>query len=179
MDTVYQLVLSEALTREELIHKLLISLGNRLGNSLTQTINTVLHLLGYLSSRHISLNCASVLILISLHLDEVYIRNYLSVSNNGNNYRANCRSELGFELCKNVIEVSIVIIKLGNYEDRRLAHSLGILISLVSSYLNARLSRYSDKNTAACKDTLDLFTLIVKQTRSVKKVYLEAACCFE
>ena len=99
MDTVDELLLREGLALEELLHELVGGLGNSLGNSGNESLDTVLELLAYLSCRHIGLDSiALAVVLVSLHLDEVDVGDYLSAADNGNNYGANRRSENGLEV---------------------------------------------------------------------------------
>ena len=175
MYAVDKLFLCECFAWEELFKKRLVSFCNGFGYGFDKSVDTITHFLWYLSCRHISFNCLAVFILICFHLNEIYIRNYLSVCDNRHNNRANCRSELCFELSKNVIEVCVIVIKLCYNEHCRLAHFLCKVISLVSTYTNAWFTWYSDEYATACGNALNSFALIIEHTGSIKKIYLELA----
>ncbi len=140
MDTVDELLLSEGLALEELLHELVGGLSNSLGNGCNKSLDTVLELFGYLSSGHISLDCVAIaVVFVSLHFDEVDVGNYLSAADNGNNNRAYGRTENGLELCENVEEVSVLVIYLGNDEHLGFALLYSLIVSLSCSDLDAGL----------------------------------------
>ena len=173
MDTVDELLLREGLALEELLHELVGGLGNSLGNSGNKSLDTVLELLAYLSCRHIGLDSiALAVVLVSLHLDEVDVGDYLSAADNGNNYGANRRSENGLEVSEDVEEVSVLVVYLCYDEHLGLALLYSLVVSLSCAYLYARLCGYCDEHRVSRTHALGHLGSKVEQTGSIKQVYL-------
>ena len=94
MYAVNEFLLGKSFTLEELLHKLVRSLCNGFRNSRKESLYTVLKLFRDLGGGHIGFNGITVFIVfVSLHFYEVYIGNYPSAADNGNNNRAYSRAE--------------------------------------------------------------------------------------
>ena len=174
METLYQLLLSECLALEELLHKSVIGLGNCLGECCNKTVKTVIYLFGYLGCGHICFgNVALIVVLIALHFDKVYVGYHLSVLDNRHDNGAHCGAENCFQVSEHVVKVCIGVIYLSDDEHRSLVHLLCCGICLFCAHLYARLARNGYHNGVGSSYGFKHIALKIEKSGSVKKIELQ------
>ena len=176
MDTVHKLFLGERLALEKFFHKVVVGFGYGFRERRNKTVHAVLHFLGYLRRRHFRLDSVALgVVSIGFHFDKVYKGNYFSVLDNGYYNRADRGAELCFEVCENVVEISVRVVYLCDNEHFGLAQLAGEVISLFRTYLYARFCGNGYHYRTRGGYTLVHTSGEVKQTGSVKKIYFYIA----
>ena len=173
MNAVYPFLLRKWLPREELFKQGLIRLCDCLRKSFHQTINSIAELFRKFRSRHFSFHCiAGFIVTIGFHFNQVDIRNDLPIYNHRNHNRANRRPKFRFQLRKNVIEVGIFIINLGNYKQFLFSHFGSCIICLMRSHFHTGFSGNGNHYTIAGRDSFYHFACKIKQTRCIQQIDL-------